>query len=86
MLRLSVENKEYLMVGDNVKIIFLGGSGNHHRIMIDAPKDVTMKKKSILKNIAENKNLEAVFALTVRKATVFMYKQQSGLRISAWLW
>lgn len=45
-----------------------------------------MKKKSILKNIAENKNLEVVFALTVRKATVFMDKQQSGLRISAWLW
>lgn len=45
-----------------------------------------MKKKSILKNIAENKNLEAVFALTVRKATVFMDKQQSGLRISAWFW
>lgn len=45
-----------------------------------------MKKKSILKNIAENKNLEAVFASTVRKATVFMDKQQSGLRISAWLW
>ena len=34
----------------------------------------------------ENKNLEAVFALTVRKATVFMDKQQNGLRISAWLW
>lgn len=42
-----------------------------------------MKKKSILKNIAENKNLEAVFASTVRKATVFMDKQQNGLRISA---
>lgn len=42
-----------------------------------------MKKKSILKNIAENKKLEAVFALTVRKATVFINKQQSGLRISA---
>lgn len=45
-----------------------------------------MKKKSILKNIAENKNLEAVFAMTVYKATVFINKQQSGLRISAWLW
>ena len=87
MLRLSVENKEYLMVGDNVKIIFLGGSGNHHRIMIDAPKDVNIvRSKALKKHMKENKNLEAVFALTVRKATVFMYKQQSGLRISAWLW
>ena len=50
MLRLSVENKEYLMVGDNVKIIFLGGSGNHHRIMIDAPKDVNIVRSKALKN------------------------------------
>ena len=103
MLRLSVENKEYLMVGDNVKIIFLGGSGNHHRIMIDAPKDVNIvRSKALKKHMKENgiecefpsyyeekehpEKLEAVFALTVRKATVFINKQQSGLRISVWLW
>ena len=55
MLRLSVENKEYIMVGDNVKIIFLGGTGNHHRIMIDAPKDVNIvSSKALRKHKKEN--------------------------------
>ena len=55
MLRLSVENKEYIMVGDNVKIIFLGGTGNHHRIMIDAPKDVNIvRSKALRKHMKEN--------------------------------
>ena len=55
MLRLSIENKEYLMVGDDVKIIFLGGTGNHHRIMIDAPKDVKIvRSKALRKHMKEN--------------------------------
>ena len=54
MLRLSIENKEYLMVGDDVKIIFLGGTGNHHRIMIDAPKDVKIvRSKALRKHMKE---------------------------------
>ena len=55
MLRLSIENKEYLMVGDDVKIIFLGGTVNHHRIMIDAPKDVKIvRSKALRKHMKEN--------------------------------
>ena len=49
MLRLSVENKEYLMVGDNVKIIFLGGCRNIKKKMIDAPKDVNIVRSKALK-------------------------------------
>lgn len=48
MLRLSVENEEYIMIGDDVKIVFLGGSGKHHRIMIDAPKEVSIARSKVL--------------------------------------
>lgn len=27
MLRMSVKNEEYLMIGDDIKIVFLGGGG-----------------------------------------------------------
>ena len=37
MLRLTVSPEEYLMINDNIKIVFLGGTKNHLRIMIDAP-------------------------------------------------
>ena len=35
MLRLTVSTEEYLMIGDNIKVVFLGGTKNHLRIMVD---------------------------------------------------
>ena len=46
MLRLSVRDEEFLMIGDDVKIVFLGSSGGQTRIMIDAPKDVNIVRKT----------------------------------------
>lgn len=48
MLRLTVSTEEYLMIGDNIKVVFLGGTKNHLRIMIDAPKDVNIVRSSTL--------------------------------------
>ena len=43
MLKLHVkEPGEYLMIGDNVKIVFTGWSKNYLRVMVDAPKEVTV--------------------------------------------
>lgn len=50
MLRLTVSTEEYLMIGDNVKIVFLGGSRNHLRIMVDAPKDVDVVRSKVIEN------------------------------------
>ena len=44
MLRLSVQKQEYIMVGHDVKITFLGGEGNQMRIMIDAPKEINIAR------------------------------------------
>ena len=43
MLRLTVSPEEYLMINDNIKIVFLGGTQNHLRIMVDAPKEVNIQ-------------------------------------------
>ena len=54
MLRMSVKNGEYIMVGDDVKIVFLGGGGGQTRIMIDAPKEVNIvRSKAIEKRIED---------------------------------
>ena len=45
MLRLTVSPEEYLMINDNIKIVFLGGTKNHLRIMIDAPKEVNIVRR-----------------------------------------
>lgn len=54
MLRMSVKNGEYIMVGDDVKIVFLGGGGGQTRIMIDAPQEVNIaRSRAIEKRIQD---------------------------------
>ena len=48
MLRLTVSTEEYLMLGDDIKVIFLGGTGKHLRIMIDAPREVNIVRSSVI--------------------------------------
>ena len=50
MLRLTVSPEEYLIIKDNIKIVFLGGTKNHLRIMIDAPKEVNIVRSTVLEN------------------------------------
>lgn len=50
MLRLTVSTEEYLQIGEDVKVIFLGGSKNHLRIMIDAPKDLNVVRSRVIEN------------------------------------
>ena len=62
MLMLTVPKEEYLMIGKDVRITFLGGNNNQLRVMIDAPKDVNIargraiKKRAIKR--AEKRNAE----------------------------
>ncbi|NBJ97755.1 carbon storage regulator [bacterium 1xD8-48] len=48
MVRLTVSTEEYLMLNDNIKIVFLGGTKNHIRILVDAPKDVNIVRSTVL--------------------------------------
>lgn len=50
MLRMTVSTEEYLMIDDNIKIVFLGGTKNHLRIMVDAPKNVNIVRSTVLEN------------------------------------
>lgn len=54
MLRLTVSPEEYLMINDNIKIVFLGGSKNNLRIMVDAPKEVSVVRSAALENRIPN--------------------------------
>ena len=50
MLRLTVSAEDYLMIGSDVKIVFLGGSKNHLRVMIDAPKEIDVVRNKVLES------------------------------------
>lgn len=54
MLRMSVAAEEYVMIGDDIRLVFLGGTGNHLRIMIDAPKELNIvRSKALEKRIQD---------------------------------
>ena len=40
MLKISLKQGQYVNIGDNIRVVYVGGTGNHGRLMIDAPKDV----------------------------------------------
>jgi len=59
MLRLTVNVEDYLMLGDDIRIVFLGRSGNHIRVMVDAPKDVNVVRGSAIEKRIEDPELKA---------------------------
>lgn len=54
MLRLTVSTEEYLMIGEDVKLVFLGGTGKHLRIMVDAPRDKNIIRSTVLERNITN--------------------------------
>lgn len=48
MLRMTLSTEEFLMLGEDIKIVFLGGTGSHVRIMIDAPREVDIVRSTVL--------------------------------------
>ena len=59
MLRLTVSTEEYLQIGDDVKIVFLGGSKIHFRIMVDAPKELNVVRSKVIENNAKSEEEKA---------------------------
>ena len=48
MLKLTVKAGEYLLIGDEVKVVYTGGSGNNAHILVDAPKSMNIARSGIL--------------------------------------
>lgn len=48
MLKLTVKPGEYLLIGDEIKLVFAGGSANNLRILVDAPKSMNVARSDSL--------------------------------------
>ncbi len=57
MLRLSVNKNEYLMVGQDVRITFLGGNENTLKLMVDAPREINVARGKAIEKRAATKQL-----------------------------
>ena len=59
MLRLSVKDEEFLMIGEDIKIVFVGHGGGYTRIMIDAPREVNIVRSKALEKKLNDPALQA---------------------------
>jgi len=46
MLKLTLRPGEYIDIGENVRVIFSGGSANNIHLLVDAPKKVNIVRSS----------------------------------------
>lgn len=46
MLKLTLKPGEFLNIGENIKIIFSGGSANNIHLLVDAPREVGIARSS----------------------------------------
>ena len=82
MLRMSVKNGEYIMIGDDVKVVFLGGAAGQTRIMIDAPKEVNIaRSRAIEKRIQDPELLAKMPKYHVQEEHPEKYKKKSKVVI-----
>lgn len=48
MLKLTVKPGEYVLIGEDIKIVFAGGSANNMRVLVDAPKKYNIVRSEAL--------------------------------------
>ena len=50
MLKPTLKPGEYIDIGDNIKVIFSGGSANNIHLLVDAPREVNIVTTSAQAN------------------------------------
>lgn len=46
MLKLTLREGEYVNIGDNIRVVYAGGSGKNGRLMIDVPRDMNISRSN----------------------------------------
>ena len=55
MLKLSLKQGQYVNIGDNIRVVYVGGSGNHARLLIDAPRELNIARRTTEENPARRR-------------------------------
>lgn len=46
MLKLTLKPGDYIDIGENIKVVFSGGSANNIHLLVDAPKEVNIARST----------------------------------------
>ncbi len=50
MLKLTLKPGDFIDIGDNIKVVFSGGSANNIHLLVDAPRELNIARNSAAKN------------------------------------
>ena len=53
MLKLTLKPGQYIDIGNDIKVIFSGGSANNIHLLIEAPKELNIVRSSVKKASGE---------------------------------
>ena len=71
MLKLTLKPGDYIDIGENIRVVFSGGSANNIHLLVDAPRDV---------NIARNKTeTNPARSSAERKSNRTHYYKEQGI-------
>lgn len=70
MLNFTIKPGEYFTIGEDIKVVFLGGTANNYRVMVDAPRKY---------NIVRGKVLEKNMTLPEEKEKLKKYYPEPGI-------
>ncbi|MSS64647.1 carbon storage regulator [Velocimicrobium porci] len=62
MLKFTIKPGEYFMIGEEIKVVFLGGMANNCKVMVEAPRSYNIVRASVLEknavHIGEKQKIE----------------------------
>ena len=47
MLKLTLRPGEFIDIGENVRVIFSGGSANNIHLLVDAPREINIARRRL---------------------------------------
>lgn len=50
MLKLTLKPGEFINIGEDIKVVFSGGSANNIHLLVDAPREVNIARSSAKEN------------------------------------
>lgn len=56
MLKISLKPGQYINIGEDIRVVFVGGSGNNIRLLIDAPKEIPIARNTAERNLARRRD------------------------------
>lgn len=57
MLKLTLQPGEYITIGEDIKVVFSGGSANNIHLLVDAPRELAIDRSNTKANKAKNLSL-----------------------------